>query len=70
MSTLVLDAYDRYFDLEKVHKGTCLKIDGGDWFIFRIPDGWIDDLGDSWSSEKLAEHLEGDEFPHWVERLN
>lgn len=34
MSTLTTDIYDTPFDLEKVHPGTCLSVDDGDWFVF------------------------------------
>ena len=51
MSTLTTDIYDQPFDLEKVLFGTCLSINDGEWFVFRIPAGWIDDQGNTWSSE-------------------
>lgn len=70
MATLVEDIYDRTFDLENVHMGTCLSVDGSDWFIFRTPGGWIDDQGTLWSSEELADWaLDRGSGPHF-ERLN
>nr|DAR65657.1 MAG TPA: hypothetical protein [Caudoviricetes sp.] len=56
--TSTLDIYDRTFDLEKVHLGTCLSINDGEWFVFRIPDGWVDDHGDTWTSESLIDYVE------------
>lgn len=56
--TSTLDIYDRTFDLEKVHFGTCLSINDGEWFVFRIPDGWVDDHGDTWTSEGLIDYVE------------
>lgn len=70
MATLVEDIYDRTFDLENVHMGTCLSVDDDDWFIFRTPGGWIDDQGTLWSSEELADWaLDGDSGLHF-KRLN
>lgn len=70
MATLVEDIYDRTFDLENVHMGTCLSVDDDDWFIFRTPGGWIDDQGTLWSSEELADWaLDGDSGPLF-KRLN
>lgn len=68
--TLTNDIYDRTFDLEKIHLGTCLSVDDGDWFVFRIPDGWIDDKGTPWSSVELADWvLDGGYVPRF-KRLN
>lgn len=70
MATLVEDIYDRTFDLENVHMGTCLSVDDDDWFIFRTPRGWIDDQGTFWSSEELADWvLDGGYVPRF-KRLN
>lgn len=70
MATLVEDIYDRTFDLENVHMGTCLSVDNDNWFIFRTPGGWIDDQGTLWSSEELADWaLDGSSSPHF-KRLN
>lgn len=70
MSTLTTDIYDTPFDLERVHLGTCLSVDDDDWFVFRIPDGWVDDQGDTWSSESLVDWAEGNgDYPHF-KRLN
>nr|DAQ92896.1 MAG TPA: hypothetical protein [Caudoviricetes sp.] len=69
-STLTLDIYDRTFDLEKVHPGTCLSVDDGDWFVSRTPDGWVDGQGTSWSSVELADWaLDGGYVPRF-KRLN
>lgn len=70
MATLVEDIYDRTFDLENVHMGTCLSVDDDDWFIFRTPGGWIDDQGTLWSSEELADYgADNDSSPRF-KRLN
>lgn len=70
MATLVEDVYDRTFDLENVHMGTCLSVDDDDWFIFRTPRGWIDDQGTLWSSEELADYgADSDNSPRF-KRLN
>ena len=68
--TLTNDIYDRTFDLEKVHLGTCLSVDDGDWFVFRIPDGWIDERGGSWTSEDLVDYVEGGGGYPRFKRLN
>lgn len=66
MSTLTTDIYDRPFDLEKVHPGTCLSVDDGDWFVFRTFGRWIDDKGTPWSSVELADWvLDGGYVPRF-----
>lgn len=70
MSTLTTDIYDQPFDLEKVHPGTCLSVDDGDWFVFRTFGRWIDERGDSWTSEDLVDYVEGGGGYPRFKRLN
>lgn len=70
MPFLVEDIYDRTFDLETVHMGTCLSVDNDDWFIFRTPGGWIDDQGTLWSNEELCDYGAVSEGPSRFKRLN
>lgn len=69
-STSTLDIYDQTLDLEKVLFGTCLSINDGEWFVFRIPAGWIDDQGNTWSSESLIDYVEGGGGYPRFKRLN
>ena len=70
MSIPILDTNGESFDLEGVRPGTCLSVDDDDWFVFRVPDGWIDSQGTSWSSEQLVDYVEdGGGYPRF-ERLN
>ena len=70
MSTLTTDIYDQPFDLEKVHPGTCLSVDDGDWFVFRTFGRWIDERGGSWTSEDLVDYVEGGGGYPRFKRLN
>lgn len=70
MPTTTLDINGESFDLEKVHPGTCLAVDDGDWFVFRTFGRWIDERGGSWSSEQLVDYIDGGGGCPRFERLN